>query len=110
MEGTIGEVRLFAGFFTPRNWLPCEGQLLEVMKHQSLYSVIGTIYGGDGRTTFALPDLRGRTAVGLGAGPGLNPVQEGEKTSGIEGSVGSTGAGQAIRYVICASGIYPSRD
>ena len=71
MEGTIGEVRLFGGNFAPRFWAFCQGQLLSISQNQSLYSIIGTTYGGDGRTTFALPDLRGRTALSDGTGPGL---------------------------------------
>ncbi len=60
MEGCIGEIRLFAGNFNPRNWAFCEGQLIAISQNSSLYAIIGTQYGGDGRSTFALPDLRGR--------------------------------------------------
>ena len=83
MEGTIAEVRIFAGNFAPRNWAFCEGQLLAINSNQALFSIIGTIYGGDGRTTFALPDLRGRTAIGPGHGPGLSSYREGQK-GGVE--------------------------
>lgn len=79
MEGTIGEIRGFAGNFAPRSWALCEGQLLPIAQNQALFSIIGTIYGGDGRTTFALPDLRGRTMVGPGNGPGLSDYREGQK-------------------------------
>ena len=72
MEGTLGEIRLFAGNFAPRNWAFCEGQLIAISQNQSLYAVLGTIYGGDGRTTFGLPDLRSRVAVGTGHGLGLS--------------------------------------
>jgi len=71
MEGTIGEVRLFASNFAPRAWAFCEGQLLSISANQALFSILGTTYGGDGRTTFALPDLRGRSAISQGHGPGL---------------------------------------
>jgi len=64
MEGTIGEVRLFAGKFAPSGWLLCDGRFLNISQHQVLYSVIGTNYGGDGRNTFQLPDLRNRLAIG----------------------------------------------
>jgi microcystin-dependent protein len=74
MEGTIGEVKIFAGNFAPRSWAYCEGQLMNVSQYTSLYSVLGTIYGGDGRTTFKLPDLRGRVPVGVGTGPGLAAI------------------------------------
>lgn len=79
MEGTIGEIRMFAGNFAPRAWAFCEGQLLPIAQNTALFSIIGTIYGGDGRITFALPDLRGRTVVGPGAGPGLSTRREGQK-------------------------------
>lgn len=72
MEPILGEIRAFAGNFAPYpNWLPCDGRLMPVAQYQALFSVIGTAFGGDGRTTFALPDLRGRVPVGAGQGPGL---------------------------------------
>ncbi len=67
----LGEIRTFGFTFAPRGWAACEGQLLPIQQHQALFSLLGTIYGGDGRTTFALPDLRGRVVVGDGQGPGL---------------------------------------
>jgi microcystin-dependent protein len=78
-EGLIGEVKLFAGNFAPRGWAFCEGQLLAINSHQALFSILGTTYGGDGRTTFALPDLRGRVPVQRGSGPGLSPVRLGQR-------------------------------
>jgi len=78
-EPMIGEVKLFAGNFAPRGWAKCEGQLLPIAQNQALFSILGTIYGGDGRTTFALPDLRGRTAVGPGSGPGLGSKKLGDR-------------------------------
>ena len=72
MEGTIGEIRLFGGNFAPRTWALCEGQLLSISQNTALFSILGTTYGGDGRTTFALPDLRGRVPIGAGTGPGLS--------------------------------------
>ena len=62
-EAFIGEIRLFAGNFAPVGWLPCDGQLLPISENDALYSLLGTTYGGDGQTTFALPDLRGRMPV-----------------------------------------------
>lgn len=79
MEGTIGEIRLFAGNFAPRTWAFCDGQLLAIASNTALFSILGTTYGGDGRTTFGLPDLRGRVAIGVGNGPGLPSVRDGEK-------------------------------
>mgnify|MGYP002630677196 CR=1 FL=1 len=78
-ECVIGEVRMFAGNFAPRNWAFCDGQLMAINSNQSLYSVLGTTYGGDGITTFGLPELRGRTPVHPGFGPGLPQVRLGEK-------------------------------
>jgi microcystin-dependent protein len=71
MLGTIGEVRMFGGNFAPRTWAFCDGQLLAISSNTALFSIIGTIYGGDGRTTFKLPDLRGRSCLQEGTGPGL---------------------------------------
>ena len=72
-EPFIGEIRMFAGNFAPRGWAKCEGQLLAINQYNALFSILGTRYGGDGRTTLALPDLRGRVAIGSGTGPGLTP-------------------------------------
>ncbi|MDY8136799.1 phage tail protein [Aquimarina sp. 2201CG5-10] len=83
MLGTIGEVRIFAGNFAPRNWAFCEGQLQAISQNDALFSILGTIYGGDGRTTFALPDLRGRVPIGPGHGPGLSDRRLGAR-SGTE--------------------------
>lgn len=74
----IGQVMLFAGNFAPRGWSLCEGQLMSIAQNTALFSILGTTYGGDGQTTFALPDLRGRVAVGSGSGPGLSPWDLGE--------------------------------
>lgn len=71
-EPFVGEIRMFAGNFAPRSWAFCDGQLLAVSQNDALFSLFGTIYGGDGRTTFGLPDLRGRVPVHLGTGPGLS--------------------------------------
>lgn len=79
MEGTIGEIRMFGGNFAPRTWAFCAGQLMPIAQNTALFSIIGTIYGGDGRTTFGLPDLRGRTAISAGNGPGLSPFREGQQ-------------------------------
>ncbi len=79
MEGMIGEIRMFAGNFAPRTWAFCEGQLLPISQNTALFSIIGTIYGGDGRTTMALPDLRGRVPIAPGNGPGLPSYREGQR-------------------------------
>eukprot|EP00353_Schmidingerella_taraikaensis_P002438 CAMPEP_0185597844 /NCGR_PEP_ID=MMETSP0434-20130131/81619_1 /TAXON_ID=626734 ORGANISM="Favella taraikaensis, Strain Fe Narragansett Bay" /NCGR_SAMPLE_ID=MMETSP0434 /ASSEMBLY_ACC=CAM_ASM_000379 /LENGTH=184 /DNA_ID=CAMNT_0028226667 /DNA_START=113 /DNA_END=667 /DNA_ORIENTATION=+ len=69
----------FAGNFAVRGWAMCDGQLLPISQNTALFSLIGTIYGGDGRTTFALPDLRGRSIVHPGNGPGLDSIRLGER-------------------------------
>ncbi|WP_367388449.1 phage tail protein [Lewinella sp. LCG006] len=79
MQPMIGEIRLFAGNFAPRFWAFCEGQLLAISQNQALFSILGTTYGGDGRTTFALPDLRGRAPIGPGTGPGLPNYRLGQR-------------------------------
>lgn len=84
MEGYIAEVRLFAGNFAPRNWAFCQGQILSISQNTALFSLLGTTYGGNGQTTFALPDLRGRVPVGTEQGPGLSPVRLGEKAGAQE--------------------------
>lgn len=70
-DPVIGEITLFAGNFAPRNWALCDGQFLPISTNTALFSLLGTTYGGDGRTNFALPDLRGRAALHEGTGPGL---------------------------------------
>lgn len=78
MEGYIGTILLVAYNFTPRFWAPCNGQLLSISQNTALFALIGTTYGGDGQTTFALPDLRGRVAAHVGQGPGLSNLRIGE--------------------------------
>lgn len=79
-EAFISEVRVFAGNFAPRNWAFCNGQLLPINQNQALFSILGTTYGGNGTTTFALPDLRGRMPMHAGQGPGLSPRTLGERS------------------------------
>ncbi|MCB0457735.1 MAG: tail fiber protein [Flavobacteriaceae bacterium] len=71
MDGVLGTIMLFGANWAPRNWALCNGQLLAISSNTALFSIIGTTYGGDGRTTFALPDLRGRVPVSYGQGNGL---------------------------------------
>ena len=132
----IGEVILFAGNFAPRGWAFCDGRLLPIAQYSALFSILGTTYGGDGRTTFGLPDLRGRVPVGAGNGPGLTPRRSGQKF-GVESitlrqgtaktnrgsgrgqiDVVSTAQGQfnvlqpslGMYYIIALEGTYPSRS
>ena len=71
-EPFIGSIVMFAGNFAPQGWALCNGQLLPIQQNAALFSILGTTYGGDGKTTFALPDLRGRVPVHSGQGPGLS--------------------------------------
>lgn len=82
-EPFIAQIIMFGGSFAPRGWALCDGQLLSVPQNTALFSLLGTTYGGDGRTTFGLPDLRGRVAIHPGTGPGLSKVNLGEK-GGVE--------------------------
>jgi len=79
MDPFIGQIQYFGFSFTPRGWAPCNGQLLPVSSNTALFSLLGTTYGGDGRTTFGLPDARGRVLVGQGRGPGLPDFRIGSK-------------------------------
>lgn len=78
-EPMIGSICITAANFCPRGYASADGQILAIAQNTALFSLLGTTYGGDGRVTFALPDLRGRSAVGVGQGPGLSPVSEGER-------------------------------
>jgi len=78
MDPLLASIILFAGNFAPRGWYFCQGQLLSIAQNTALFSLLGTIYGGNGQTTFALPDLRGRAPIGAGQGPGLPYYTQGE--------------------------------
>lgn len=78
MDPMIGQVILFAGTYAPRGWAFCYGQLLPIAQNSALFSLLGTYYGGDGRNTFGLPDLRGRVLMGSGQGPGLTSRSQGQ--------------------------------
>ena len=79
MDQTIGEIRMFAGSFAPLGWMLCQGQLLSISGNEALYSIIGTTYGGDGSSTFALPNLASRVPVGMEQGPGLGNITLGQQ-------------------------------
>ncbi len=173
----ISEIRMVGYTFAPKNWANCDGSLLPIASHTALFSLIGTAYGGDGRTTVGLPNLGGRAAMQFGSGPGLTPRSRGQAVgapsvtlsksmmpshfhlmvgdstaTGQTGpvgnpfgkisvggpaakkayasgettdatlasqSIGNTGGGQAhqnmqpfqaIRFIICLNGVYPSRN
>ena len=79
MDPFLGEIRMFAGNFAPNGWAMCDGALLPVNQNAALFSLLGTAFGGNGQTTFGLPDLRSRVAVHAGQGTGLSPYTLGEK-------------------------------
>ena len=137
-EPLLGEVKIFAGNFAPRGWAFCDGQLLSISSNTALFSILGTTYGGDGRTTFGLPDLRSRTPVHAGQGNGLTSIRLGQK-GGQESQdlnemyileneskdskkvriLGNNGGYKkvytrspylGVKYIIALVGIYPSRN
>ena len=79
MDPFLGQILMFGGNFAPRGWALCDGQLLAISGNSALFSILGTTYGGDGRTTFGLPDLRGRVPIHEGTGPGLANKRLGAK-------------------------------
>lgn len=130
-EEYLGEIITVGFNFCPRGTLEADGRLLAISSNTALFSLLGTIYGGDGRTTFALPDLRGRTMIGAGGGPGLTPRRIGEQ-GGIEDSrsapalaapgpddgdlMGDATVGDnmppylAVKHCVVVQGLFPSRN
>ena len=82
-EPFIGQIQMFGFNFAPRGWAMCNAQILSIAQNTALFSLLGTIYGGNGQTTFSLPDLRGRVPIHMGQGPGLSDYVEGQ-TGGSE--------------------------
>jgi len=80
MEGYIAQILFFAGNFAPRFWAFCDGQIININSNTALFSLLGFTYGGNGQTTFALPDFRGRVPIGVGQGPGLSETSLGESS------------------------------
>lgn len=110
LEAFMGEIILFAGNYAPPGWMFCNGQLLLIEEYSALFSIIGTTYGGNGTTNFALPDLRGSISIGAGQGPGLEQV-----IFGFHGQYFSSHGTQKVgtlglSYCICVEGIFPSRE
>ncbi len=89
-EPFLGEIIMFAGNFAPRGWALCDGQLLPISSYTALFSILGTTYGGDGRTTFALPDLRGRAPIHAGVGPGLSSRSLGSRSGSETNTLDAT--------------------
>ena len=109
-DAMMGEIKLFAGNFAPRGWAFCEGQLLPISQNSALFSILGTQYGGDGRTTFALPDLR--DAVPISAS---NTRKQGSVVNGANFKIDNTQSSSTVktvslRYIIALYGVYPSRN
>ena len=98
----VGEIRAFGFNFAPRGWASCDGQLISIASNTALFSLLGTIYGGDGRSTFGLPDLRGRVAINLGTGPGLSTHNIGQ-LSGAESNILNQNQMPAHNHVITAA-------
>ncbi len=107
MEPFIGEISMFAGNFAPRGWALCDGQLLSISQNSALFSILGTTYGGDGRTSFGLPDLRGRVPIHAGTGPGLSNYRLGQK-GGSETVTLTTSQMPSHNHTISASGKSPN--
>src|SRR6266516_1499389 len=83
-EPFVGEIRMFGGNFPPNGWAFCDGQLMAISQNDTLFTLIGTTYGGDGQATFGIPDLQGRVPMHTGQGPGISQnYTEGEK-AGVE--------------------------
>lgn len=101
-EPFVGEIRMFAGNFAPRGWAFCDGQLLAISQNDALFSLLGTIYGGDGRTTFGLPEMRGRIPIHAGSGPGLSQRRLGSK-AGAEKVTLTVGQNPSHRHDVFAS-------
>ena len=79
MDGFVGEIKIFSGITAPQNWNICDGSLLSIQQYNALFSIIGTTYGGDGQSNFAIPDLRGRVPIGAGQGNNLSLRLIGDK-------------------------------
>jgi microcystin-dependent protein len=102
MEPILGQLALFGFNFVPNGWMACNGQLLAISQYSALFSLLGTTYGGNGTTTFALPDLRGRSAINQGQGPGLSDYVIGE-ASGSESVTLTTASLPSHTHSISAS-------
>ena len=132
-EPFLGEIRMFAGSYAPERWAYCDGQLLPISGHEALYSLLGTAFGGDGRTTFGLPDLRGRVPMHPGNGPGLSHHVRGQMGGQEQVALQQTDVGPGgrspiqvntgahtnlpnmqpytcVNFIIALEGLYPPRN
>lgn len=104
VPGYISEIRPFAFDAVPENWMPCNGQKLQIREHQALYSLVGNLYGSDGHSTFQLPDLRNALAIHWS-----ERHAAGERVQPSSGVPTEEQGVMAVNYCICIDGIYPSR-
>jgi microcystin-dependent protein len=115
MEPFLGQLMLVGFNFAPKGWALCNGQLLPISQNAALYSLLGNTYGGDGVTTFALPDLRGRAPIAAGQGTGLPNWALGQTGGGIAVTPDKTGGNLtnqpvlAMNWIIATSGVFPSQ-
>ena len=106
----LGEVRSFGFNYCPRGWAPADGAVLSIAEHKALFSLLSTAYGGDGRDTFALPDLRGRSVVGQGAGSALPAYRLGDQGESPRAGVRPAQSGfVAVTTCISVIGVFPPR-
>ena len=99
----IGEIRMFAGNYAPMGWALCDGQILQISQYTALFAILGTTYGGNGQTTFGLPDLRGRIPMHMGTGPNLTPRRIGD-SGGAEKVTMTSAQMPAHTHAVNASG------
>lgn len=109
MEGVIGYVTMFAGNFAPKSWAFCKGQTINISSNTALFSILGTTYGGNGTTTFQLPNTQGRTVVGAGTGPGLSTYNIGQ-TAGTYSQTLTTAQMPAHVHPVVVTAHNPSSD
>src|SRR3569833_1354169 len=100
----IGEIRMVGFNFAPAGWALCDGSLLPIAQYQALFALLGSMFGGNGTTTFGLPDLRGRAPVGMGNGPNLTPVSQGQ-LAGSESATLSPGQMPMHTHIINVAGV-----
>lgn len=106
-EAFIGEIRIYGFNFPPRGWAMCNGQILSISQNSALFALLGTTYGGNGQTTFALPNLQSRVPVHFGQGPGLSPYSLGQ-ASGTESVSLTSGQLPSHGHLVAASSVAPN--
>lgn len=110
MDELMGIIKLFAGTFAPKQFMFCEGQLLEISQNSALFSILGTTYGGNGVTNFALPDLREAVPIGANDQYFQGAESPGQKFKVDDSQMTASVKTVALRYIICVSGYFPLRD